>query len=141
MPPLGPKLSFCGRVDNFPNHLLKMTILFSLHPHPPSSLSLPLLSLTYHHSISAVPVVPHLCRHNFPTPSTPAFLFFHPHHIVSLPPSWPSPPRVSSAVLVTSVSIIPVLLLNIFLPGSYFPLCSPCSTLISLIYFSLSNLL
>ena len=95
---------------------LTMTVLFSLHPHPPSSLYLSLLSLTYRHSISGYPVVSHLNCHTFTPPSPPALIFFHPHHTVSLPQLLSSPLRVSSAVLVTSFSINPVIILNIFFP-------------------------
>ena len=124
---------------------LTNTILFYLHPHSPSSLSLSLLILTYRHSISSVPVVPHIRRHNFPPPSLPAFPFFRPHHTLSM----------ASAVLVTSFSVIPVLFLSIFSHGPI--LCSAlfvtcwllwsnfidpsCSNLCAMICYSWSTLL
>ena len=119
-------------------------ILYPLHPHPPYYLYISLLYLTYRHSIYDFPVVPHLRCHTCPPSSTPDLLFFHTHHTVYLPPLLSSPTCFSSAVLVTSFSIIPALFLNIFLPRSFFPLFSPCSTLIALIYFlspSCSNFL
>ena len=132
---LGLTLSFYGRIDNPPHQSPYNDDFISLHPHPPSPLSLSLLSLTYRHSIYSVPVVPHLIRHTCLPPYLPSFRFFHPHHTVSMPPLLSSSLCVSYAALVTSFSINPALIFNIFLQQYYFPICSPCSALLALIYF------
>ena len=142
MTPLGLELSFYGRVNNTPYHLPDNGYFISPTTSSPLlPLSITSLYLTYCHYISDVHGVPHLLRHTCLPPSPTTFLFFHPHHTISLPPIFSSPPCVSSAALVTSFSIIPTRLLNIFLPHSSFPLCSPCSKLLALIYFSLSKVL
>ena len=58
-----------------------------------------------------------------------------------LTPSLSASSLVSSIVLVTSFSIIPALFPDIFLPRSSIPLWSTRSTLLSLICFSISNLI
>ena len=119
-----------------PHHYPEMTILFSLHPHNLSPLTLSLLYITSYIFISGVPVVPHLHFHACPPPHPPVFLVFHLHLSAYLPPPLSSSSSVSSAVLTTQFSIIPTLFSNIFLRFSFVPLCSPHSMLLAPIYFA-----
>ena len=132
--PLGLTLSIYGRVDNPPHHSPENDDFIFSTPSSPSSISLSLLSMTCCHSISAVPAVPHICRHTFLPPSPPAFLFFYPCHTVSITPLFPSSPRV--LYIPRHISFHnPCTLAQHFSPTVIF------STLLSLFHASFSDLL